>query len=153
MQFNIPKPVQIEHEELARELQAVAEVGGRIGETAKTVAYIMEAHFQKEEQLVLPALGLLPLLAQGKVTADMKPILELIDAFKLELPQMMNEHKAMKAALRMLIVTARKEQNPWSGHFAEKLLWHLQTEEEIRYPTAILVGEYLRLKLNPLALS
>jgi len=32
--------------------------------------------------------------------------------------------------------------------FAEKLMLHAQTEEEIFYPAAILVGEYVKSKLN-----
>jgi hypothetical protein len=32
--------------------------------------------------------------------------------------------------------------------FAEKLMLHAQNEEEVSYPTAILIGEYLKLKLG-----
>ena len=32
------------------------------------------------------------------------------------------------------------------GHFAGNLKQHAQTEEEVLYPAAILVGEYLKLK-------
>lgn len=30
----------------------------------------------------------------------------------------------------------------------EKLMLHAQTEEEVLYPTALLIGEYLKLKLK-----
>jgi hypothetical protein len=34
------------------------------------------------------------------------------------------------------------------ARFAEKLMLHAKTEEEVLYPAAILVGEYLKLKLE-----
>ena len=35
-----------------------------------------------------------------------------------------------------------------TAEFADKLILHAQTEEEVSYPTAILIGEYLKLKLG-----
>ncbi|MCC2663020.1 MAG: hypothetical protein K0S35_942, partial [Geminicoccaceae bacterium] len=32
--------------------------------------------------------------------------------------------------------------------FAEKLKLHAQTEEQVLYPAAIVLGDYVRLKLN-----
>jgi hypothetical protein len=32
--------------------------------------------------------------------------------------------------------------------FAEKLMFHAQTEEDVLYPASILIGEYLKLKLS-----
>jgi iron-sulfur cluster repair protein YtfE (RIC family) len=149
MKFAVPQSLQIEHKELSKELAVVAEAGGKIGEAAKTVAYIMNAHFQKEEQFVLPALSLLPTLAQGKITPDMASLLAVTDQLKIELPQMIKEHKAMLAALRILVETARKERKSQYADFAERLIRHLQLEEELRYPMAILVGEHLKMKLEP----
>jgi len=37
---------------------------------------------------------------------------------------------------------------PEHARFAEKLMLHAQTEEEVLYPAAILVGEYLKVKLE-----
>jgi hypothetical protein len=37
---------------------------------------------------------------------------------------------------------------PEHARFAEKLMFHAQTEEEVLYPAAILVGEYLKVKLE-----
>jgi hypothetical protein len=38
-------------------------------------------------------------------------------------------------------------------HFAEKLTLHARNEEEVSYPTAILIGEYVKLKLGVHALE
>jgi hypothetical protein len=34
------------------------------------------------------------------------------------------------------------------AEFADALILHAQTEEEVSYPTAILIGEYVREKLR-----
>jgi hypothetical protein len=62
---------------------------------------------------------------------------------------MLEEHEGIVAALRNLADVARRENKPEYAEFAEKLILHAQTEEEVSYPTAILIGEYLKLKLGP----
>jgi len=49
------------------------------------------------------------------------------------------------AALKKLTSAAAEEKLPEPARFAEKLILHAQTEEEVLYPAAILVGEYLKL--------
>jgi hypothetical protein len=56
-------------------------------------------------------------------------------------------YKGLKPAGRDLGAAKRENQVTYT-HFAEKLTLHMQTEEEAFYPTAILIGEYLHLKLN-----
>jgi len=42
----------------------------------------------------------------------------------------------------------KNENKPQYAEFSEKLILHAQTEEEVMYPAAILVGEYIKLKLQ-----
>jgi hypothetical protein len=72
----------------------------------------------------------------------------MTDRLQAELPQMLGEHKAIVAALHKLADAARRENHMAYAHFAEKLMLHAQTEEEVLYPTAILLGEYLKLQLD-----
>jgi hemerythrin superfamily protein len=72
----------------------------------------------------------------------------MTDRLKAELPKMLEEHKAVVAALKNLIAAAEEEKKLEHARFAEKLMLHAQTEEEVLYPAAILVGEYLKLKLK-----
>jgi hypothetical protein len=148
MEFNIPKPLKLEHAELHEELTKAIEIGSKVGEAAQEVAQALHAHFEKEEEYALPPLGLLHALAQGKITPEMREVLKMTDKLKAELPHMLEEHKVVVAALKKLIEAARAENKPEVIHFAEKLMLHAQTEEEVSYPTAILIGKYLKLKLN-----
>jgi hemerythrin HHE cation binding domain-containing protein len=148
MKFEIPRPLKIEHEELHEMLRKATKESGELGDAAKAVAKLMHPHFVKEEEYALPPLGLLRDLAQGNVTPDMKEVLGLTDKLKAELSQMLGEHKSIVAALEKLSVAAKRAGKMEYAEFAEALMRHAQTEEEVSYPTAILIGEYVREKLR-----
>ena len=58
MEFEIPESLELEHEELHRQLVHAVKEGGKIGEAAKAVAELLHPHFEKEEEYALPPLGL-----------------------------------------------------------------------------------------------
>jgi hypothetical protein len=146
MKFKIPKSLKLEHEELHSELEEILKVKGEIGKAARAVAEKLHPHFVKEEEYALPPLGLLSLLAQGDVMPEMKDVLAMTDKLKADLPQMLKEHKAIVAELKKLVAAAKKAKKPKYVHFAEKLILHAKTEEEVLYPASILIGEHLKLK-------
>jgi hypothetical protein len=146
MEFKIPKPLQVEHEELHEQLAKITQLPGRIGEAAKAVAKILHPHFVKEEAYALPALGVLAPLTEGKATPDIGDVLSMTERLKAELPQMLEEHKAIVAALNHLIEVAIQENQPEYAHFAEQLMRHAQAEEDVFYPIAVLISEYVKLK-------
>lgn len=146
--FRIPQPLKSEHHELHLDLVRATKEPGKIGDAAKAVAAIMRTHFAKEEQFALPPLGLLPRLASGDVTSDMEEALVLTERLEHELPGMLEDHKAIVAALKQLLAVARAQDKVEYAEFAEQLIRHAQTEEQILYPAAILAGRYIRLKLG-----
>jgi hypothetical protein len=148
MKFRIPSSLKLEHEELHSELAKATQVPGRMGDAAKTVAAILEPHFRKEEEYALPPLELLSVLAEGKISSEMRQVLLMTDKLKVDLPHMLGEHKAIVAALHDLIQEATNARMSEYVHFAEKLTLHARNEEEVLYPAALLVGEFIKLKLN-----
>jgi hypothetical protein len=147
MKFDIPKPMKIEHDELHADLVNATKAGGQTGEAAKAVAKVLHNHFVKEEEYALPPLGLLVELSEGKFETGMADVLKMTDKLEAELPTMLSEHKDIVAALTKLIEAARTENKPNIVHFAEKLMLHAQTEEQVAYPTALLIGRYVKTKL------
>lgn len=147
MKPQIPQPLKSEHDELHAELVKATKAGGRIGEAATAVARVLHPHFVKEEEYALPPLGLLQVVSRGQVSPEMRAVVTMTDKLKAELPQMLTEHKAIVTALEALKAAALAEHNHEVAHFAEKLMVHARTEEEVIYPAAILVGEYLKIKL------
>jgi hypothetical protein len=148
MDFTIPHTMEIEHEELHRELRRGTRESGKTGEAARKVARIMHPHFVKEKDFALPPLGLLPMVSKGRVTPDMKDILLMTDKLEAELNQMLKEHKQILTALKGLVSAAKKERKLEYLRFADRLALHAKAEEELYYPAAILVGKYVKLKLR-----
>jgi hypothetical protein len=139
--------MQLEHEELHAELASAMKAGGRTGEAARAVMHALRPHMAREEELVIPALALLAPLAAGGVTEDMAPLLPRVTALKEYLPHMLADHRRIVETLRDLMKAAIEEKNQSFARFAQKMILHAQSEEEILYPAAILVGEYLKAKL------
>lgn len=153
MKFEIPEPMKIEHEELHAELVEATKAGGKTGEAAKAVAKVLHPHFLKEEEYALPPLGLLVRLSKGEFVHDMSEVLAMTDKLEAELPQMLSEHKDIIAALQALITASEAESKPSPADFARKLTLHAQTEEQVAYPTSLLIGRYVKLRLGALDAS
>jgi iron-sulfur cluster repair protein YtfE (RIC family) len=142
--FQTPQSIATEHHELHEVLAGAAKAPGELGEAARALAAALHPHFQREEQIATPPLGLLGPLAHGPATAEMRDVLPMTDALEAELPKMMEEHGAIKAAtaeLRAAAIAARRDD---LVRFADHLAAHARQEEEILYPAAILVGRYVK---------
>jgi hypothetical protein len=148
MKFDIPRSMKVEHEELHGMLSKATKEPGEVGEAATAVAKLMHPHFIKEEEYALPPLGLLRILSEGKVMPEMADVLAMSDKLKAELPQMLAEHRSIVAALDNLSAAAKRAGKMEYVDFSKALMRHAQTEEEVAYPAAILVGEYVREKLR-----
>lgn len=146
MDFEIPKSIKLEHEELHEDLEEATMESGSVGDAAKAVQEVLQPHFLKEEEFALPPLGLLSKLSNGQITLEMKDAITMAEILRAELNQMLSEHKEIVARLKILTEAAIKENKLDYVQFAEKLTLHAQTEEEVLYPAAILVGEYLKTK-------
>jgi hemerythrin-like domain-containing protein len=153
MEFKIPESLELEHEELHGQLVKATKEGGKVAEAAKAVADVLHPHFEKEEEYALPPLGLLSSLfseqEEDKITQEMKNnAILMTDKLKADLSHMIEEHNEIVAALNNLIDVSKNENKIEFVQFAEKLKLHAKTEEQVLYPTAILIGNYLKLKSN-----
>lgn len=148
MKFEIPKPLQVEHEELHATLVRATKAPGAVGEAAREVARLLHPHFVAEEEFALPPLGLLSALASGGATPEMAQVLAMTRRLKAELPKMLAEHARIVGALEKLRAAARAAGMAEYGHFADALVLHARTEEEVLYPAAILVGEHIARSLE-----
>jgi hypothetical protein len=146
MKYDVPEPMKLEHDELHAQLAKATKERGALGVAARGVAAALHSHFVNEEVYAIPPLGLLPQLAAGEMTEEMKGVLAMTEKLKSELPQMIREHKEIVGALQNFVSFAKKAKRPAYVRFSEKLRQHAQMEEEVTYPAAILVGEYIKLK-------
>jgi hemerythrin HHE cation binding domain-containing protein len=144
-----PSSLRREHEELHADLARAGQMPGLLGQTAREVARIMHPHFLREDEYAMPPLSLLPKLAKGHITPDMADVLPLVARLKEEMPLMIDEHRAILGAVRAFAMAAESEGDEKCIRLAAELTVHAQLEEEVLYPTAILVGEFVKAKLQP----
>jgi hypothetical protein len=112
------------------------------------VVETLRPHVAKEEDFGLPALGLLQHLVAGRVSPAMRGVTVMTDRLKAEYEQMLADHESIAAAIRKLADAARDEGKLEYVGICEQLTRHIQTEEQVYYPAAILIGEYLKLRLG-----
>lgn len=148
MNFQVPEVLKEEHRELHAKLAEALAHPGEIGAAAQIVAERLHPHFEKEEAFALPPLGLLARLSRGEVAADMAEVRDLTDRLEAELPDMLREHEEISAALANLAEIARRNGKPEIAETADSILVHARTEEALTYPTVLLVGRYVALKLG-----
>lgn len=138
-----PQSIATEHHELHEILGKAAGERGELGIAAQQLEKALAPHFRREEEIATPPLGLLPALASGEPTAEMRSVLPMTTALESELPQMLREHETIRAAVatfRKAAVDAKRDEYV---RFADSLAAHARQEEEILYPAAILVGRYI----------
>jgi hypothetical protein len=139
--------MKVEHDELHAALARLTRAGGRTGEAAKAVAKVLHPHFVKENEYALPPLSLLVPLTQGEFKSAMADVLELTDKLAAEMPAMLSEHREIVATLNALAEAATAEDNSDGVQFASMQQAHAEMEEQVTYPTALLIGQYVRSKV------
>jgi hypothetical protein len=148
MELETPTPLKSEHQALSAEISQALKLEGRTGKATRLVARLMERHFAREEEFALPPLGLLPALAQGTIETGMAAAVTMAARLHDELPNLLAEQRVVVAALEELMAAAESEGHAELVGFAETLMLHEEIERQVTYPTAILIGKYLQLRLK-----
>lgn len=144
MPVTIPEAMKEEHEELHNELRKAIKIPGAVGKAAKHVAEVLHPHFEKENEIALPVVGVARELAEGKTSPDFPKAVELFEKFRAEYDKMLQEHVEIVKALNELEKTARKAKKKAAVEFAKKLKLHAKTEEDLTYPAVLMVGKLLK---------
>lgn len=144
--LTVPKSLQAEHDAIHSALVEATGAPGAVGTAAKALAEVLHPHFVREQEIALPPLGLLAPLASGARLADSEiaEALAMTDSLRRELPRMLEEHTAIRAAVDALRQVATAERAAEARELADELALHAQTEEEVLYPAALAVGDLLR---------
>jgi len=140
----IPASIREEHQEIHDELAGATKLAGRTGLAARALAAVLQPHFEREEQIALPPLAFLGPLASNARVATPSWLLPMTDSLRRELPRMLREHAAIRAASQKLATVAQAEGQISVVRFTGKLATHARSEEEILYPAAIVVGDLVR---------
>ncbi|HKW28050.1 MAG TPA: hypothetical protein VJT54_01845 [Verrucomicrobiae bacterium] len=146
-EFRIPEPLRVDQDELCGALERATLSGGETGNAARKLLKVLQPHLLKEEEDLLQTLGLLMPLSRGQITPAMRQIPSRTEHLKARMFEIVREHVVIIKAARELLRVARAERKLPLAAFTEHLMLRAWTDEVVFYPAAILIGEYLRLRL------
>jgi DNA-binding XRE family transcriptional regulator len=144
---DIPQSIRLQHEEDEATLNELSRKPAPVGPAAKAALDLVKRHHQREAEYILPPLTLLPQLADGKVTPDMKWAIEMADKVKANHEQIFQEHAQITDAMNALLLAADRAHNAAAAEFARGAVADSLADMELDEPTTILIGDYLRSKL------
>lgn len=146
-ELKMPDSLRKRHEAFHAEFTEATKDEGKVGDAARAIEKLATAHFAKAKD-VFPPLGLLPRLAEGKVTPEMREAVKIAEKLRADLPQIRRDHHELIAGLKKLGEAAKVEGKTDYVRFVERLTLHIQEEEEVLYPTVLLVGDAVKRGLD-----
>ncbi len=145
----IPSSIQITHVLLLEQIHKMTLYKDSSGRVAIKIEDMMKHHFTEEENYILPTLGLLPLLANGQIPQQYDDVILLSEKAKSLMDHMSAEHQLITAYIKELKDVSNNDNLSEIIDFENQVSKHAISEEEVLFPAAILVGEYLKLKSAP----
>ncbi len=147
LELKMPESLRARHKAFHAEFIKATKEAGKVGDAARSIEKLGATHFPKAKDVFAP-LGLLPRLTEGKVTPEMGEAIKVAEKLRTHLPQIHGEHRELLAGLKRLGEAAKEERMTDYVRFAESLTLHIQEEEEVLYPTVLLIGDYVKRKLD-----
>jgi len=144
---DIPQSLRLEHDNTLQQLGKLAQHSGPVGVEARKALELFKRHLQREEEFILPPLTLLPLLADGKVSPDMKWAVAMADRVRAEREQTYQQHTRITDAMNALAIAARKAHDTAALEFAQGAVADSLNDIELLEPMALVIGDYLKAKL------
>jgi len=144
----IPQSLRLAHEATIQYVTQLAARPGRIGDEARRLLPLYQAHMAKEEEYILPPLVLLPALARGEVSPDMKWAIPTSDRVKPEQEQIYRSHTAVIAQCAALEFAAESASDNDVREWVHSAIVDDLGDLELQEPMAVLVGDILRARLR-----
>ena len=143
----IPQSLRLEHQDTLQQLTGLSRRHGPVGDEARKALELFKKHMQREEAYILPPLTLLPLLADGKTSPDMKWAIVMADRVKAERDEIFQEHTRITDAMNALAAAAQKTHDAAALDFARTAVADSLNDIELIEPMTIVIGDYLKSKL------
>ncbi len=145
--LQVPQSISYEHEHIVAELTDFAKREVAHAAAVHKALAVIRAHYAKEEAFVLPPLALLPRIAKGTISEDMRPAIAMADRTKAALPELQDDHVRITSLMNELIEAGKSEHDEELTRLATRVAVQSLNDLEITQPTAIQIGDYLRLRL------
>jgi hypothetical protein len=149
VQPQVPQAIQLSHASMLAELTELTHHRGNVGVVAAKALPMVEAHFKREQEYIMPPLSLAHSLADGKVSADMRWAVTMADRIKASREAIFQEHTQITEVMNELLAAAQRAHDTTAEEFARTAVEDSLEDMEVAEPMAIVIGEYLRLRLPP----
>ena len=143
-----PISLEEEHGELMRTLRTAGNRQDKTGEAVRDLLGSLEPHFEKEERVAMPLLGVLPELVSGDKIENLRQIADSQEPLLHEYNSMFQEHKSLIPLIERATGEAAKENHSGTVETLEALVHHARVEEEVLYPAALLAGTLAKVLLR-----
>jgi hypothetical protein len=144
---DIPQSIRLQHQEDEAALTELSRKPAPVGPAAKAALDLIKRHHQREGEYILPPLTLLPQIADGKLTPDMKWAIAMADQVKANREEIFQEHAQITDAMNVLLQAAERAHNTAAAEFARGAVADSLADMELQEPMTIVIGDYLRSKL------
>jgi hypothetical protein len=139
----VPTFLLQEHRMLLQEIDSIVLLHDKGDSASVKLAELMHHHFKEEEDYVLPPLGLLRALSQNKFPQNPEKVIEMTEKLRSQLDHMSAEHQLIKAFLNELKAQSGAVKRSGVADLESRIEKHAKSEEEVFFPTALLIGNYL----------
>jgi hypothetical protein len=143
----IPQSQFVEHQDNLEHLQRLSGRPGALGMLAVKAHALFKQLDAREAEYVMPPLSLLPALADGKVTPDMRWALDMADRVKADREVIFQEQSQLIGVLNELQMAGQRAHDAEAIDFAKSAATDTLTDEEILEPTVLVIGDLLRARL------
>lgn len=144
---DIPQSLRVEHDHTLEQLGILSRRKTPVGAEARKALALFRQHLQREEDFILPPLTLLPQLADGKASPDMKWAIAMAERVKAEREKTYEQHTQITDAMNALAGAARKAHDTEALDFAQGAVADSLNDIELLEPMSIVIGDYLKAKL------
>jgi hypothetical protein len=147
VEHQIPQSLQLQHTLTMEYLADLSRRSGPVGVEAGKLRALFQAHMAKENEFILPPLTLLPALARGQVTPDMKWAISMSDRVKAEQEDIFRSHIAVVEQAVALENAADNAGDETVRDWVRGAIIDDMGDLEVMEPMSALVGDLLRAKL------
>jgi hypothetical protein len=144
----IPQSLRLAHEATIQYVGQLAARPGQIGEEARRLLPLYQTHMAKEDEYILPPLTLLPALARGEASPDMKWAIPMSDRVKAEQDQIYRSHTAVIEQCAALELAAESAGDNDVREWVHSAIVDDLMDLELDEPMSVLVGDVLRARLG-----
>jgi cytochrome c556 len=145
----IPQSLLLEHQETMDRLAVLSQRPGKVGEVARQAMSLFKQHTEREQAYILPPLALLPDLADGNITPDMRWAMDMADKVKADREVIFQEHAAVTDAMNALMMAGQDAHDQEAVDFAQAAATDSLNDIELLEPTVVMIGGVLHAKLDP----